>query len=111
MCTVNYSAFPLHHLYGLGDVPLHAYRAADLPVDLEHPGYLADSLLGDDAILYVLHVLHQRPQLQLALRPQLPHLLFQVIQESRDVRCREETRVDVIQGKFSCQEVQVVLHH
>jgi len=111
VCTVNDSAFPLHDLYSFSDVPLHAYRPAYLPVDLEHPSYLADSLLRDDAILYVFHVLHQRPQLKLALRPELPHLLFQVIEEGRDVRCREETRVDVIQGQLGRQEVQVVLHH
>jgi hypothetical protein len=111
VCTVNDSAFPLHDLYGLGYVPLHAYRPGDLPVDFEHPGYLADSLLGDDAILYVFHVLHQRPQLQLAFRPQLPHLLLQVVQEGRDVRGGQETRVDVVQGQLGRQEVQVVLHH
>ena len=109
--TVNDSALPLHDLYGFGDVPLYADCPADLPVDFEDPCYLPDSLLSDDAVLDVFHVLHQGPQLQLALRPELLHLLFQVIEESGDVRSGQEAGVDVIQGQLGCQEVQVVLHN
>ena len=76
VCTVNDSAFPLNDLYGFGDVPLHAYGPADLPVDFEYPCYLPDSLLSDYTILDVFHVLHKGPQLQLALRPELLHLIF-----------------------------------
>ena len=111
VCTVNDSALPLHDLYGFGDVPLYSDGPADLPVDFEDPCYLPDSLLSDDTILDVFHVLHQRPQLQLAFRPELPHLVFQVIEEGGDVRSGQDTRVDVIQGQLGCQEVQVVLHN
>ena len=79
VCTVNDSSFPLHDLYGFCDVPLHADCPADFLVDFEDPCYLPDSLLCDYTILDVFHVLHQGPQLQLALRPELPHLVFQVI--------------------------------
>lgn len=107
---VNDSTFPLHDFYGFGDVSLHANCPADLPVDFEDPCYLPDSFLSDETILDVFHVLHQGPQLQLALRPELLHLLFQVIEESGDVRSGQEAGVDVIQGKLGCQKVQVVLH-